>query len=136
MQKQINITLPSFQRGFHLITHIIETAIPSLPETGLLNIFLQHTSAGLCINENADSSVRVDFETIFNKLIPENDPDYTHIFEGDDDMPAHLKSALTGVSLNIPIQNHQLALGIWQGIYLCEFRNNGGRRNIICTILN
>ena len=136
MQKQINITLPAFQRGFHLITHIIEAAIPSLPETGLLNIFLQHTSAGLCINENADSSVRIDFETIFNKLIPENDPDYTHIFEGDDDMPAHLKSALTGVSLNIPIQNHQLALGIWQGIYLCEFRNNGGRRNIICTILN
>jgi len=73
---------------------------------------------------------------VFNKLIPENAPDYTHVFEGDDDMPAHLKSALTGVSLNIPIQNHQLALGIWQGIYLCEFRNNGGRRNIICTILN
>ena len=107
-----------------------------LPKTGLLNIFLQHTSAGLTINENADPSVRADFKTFFNKLVPENDPDYSHIFEGEDDMPAHLKSALTGVSLNIPIQNHRLALGIWQGIYLCEFRNHGGRRNIICTIIN
>jgi len=136
MQKQFNIQLPVFQRGFHLITTQIESVLKDLPKTGLLNIFLQHTSAGLAINENADPSVRVDFETLFNKLIPENDPDYTHIFEGDDDMPAHLKSAFTGVSLNIPIQNHRLALGIWQGIYLCEFRNNGGRRNIICTIIN
>jgi secondary thiamine-phosphate synthase enzyme len=106
-----------------------------LPERGLLNLFLLHTSAGLCINENADPSVRMDFETIFNKLIPENDPDYTHIFEGADDMPAHIKSTLTGVSLNIPIRNGRLALGTWQGIYLCEFRNYGGRRKLLCSIL-
>ena len=134
MIHQMNITLPAMSRGFHIITNQIEKALGDLPETGMLNIFIKHTSAGLCINENADPSVRVDFETVFNKLIPENDPDYTHIFEGDDDMPAHIKTALTTVSLNIPIQNHGLAMGIWQGIYLCEFRNMGGSRSIICTI--
>ncbi len=135
MVKQIEIQLKSRPRGFHLVSNEIEQALGDLPDAGLLNIFLKHTSAGLCINENADPSVRVDFETIFNKLIPENDADYTHIFEGPDDMPAHIKSTLTGVSLNIPIRNGQLALGTWQGIYLCEFRNYGGSRKILCTII-
>lgn len=134
MVTQIDIHLPPMSRGFHLITQQIETSLGKLPEIGILNIFLKHSSAGLTINENADPSVRVDFETVFNKLVPENDLDYTHIFEGADDMPAHVKSSLTSVSLNIPIQNHRLALGVWQGIYFCEFRNNGGIRKIICTI--
>lgn len=131
---QVNLTLAALPRGFHIITNQIEKALGPLPEKGMLNIFLQHSSAGLTINENADPSVLVDFETTFNKLIPEGDRDYTHIFEGQDDMPAHIKSALVSVSLNIPIQNHRLSLGVWQGIYLCEFRNNGGKRKIICTI--
>jgi len=134
MIHQINITLPAMSRGYHIITNQIEKALGELPETGMINVFLQHTSAGLSINENADPSVLVDFETVLNKLVPEGDNDYTHIFEGMDDMPAHIKSSLLSVSLNIPIQNHQLALGIWQGIYLCEFRNNGGNRKIVCTI--
>ena len=134
MITQTEIQLPAMSRGFHLITPLIENALVDLPEKGILNIFLKHSSAGLSINENADPSVRVDFETIFNKLIPENDPDYTHTFEGADDMPAHIKSSLTSVSLNIPIQNHRLALGVWQGIYFCEFRNHGGNRNILCTV--
>jgi len=136
MVTQKEIHLKAYPRGFHLISRTIEEALGPLPENGLLNLFLLHTSAGLCINENADPSVRVDFETIFNKLIPENDPDYTHIFEGADDMPAHIKSALTGVSLSIPIRNGKLALGTWQGIYLCEFRNYGGRRKLLCSILS
>ena len=134
MISQKEIKLSSMPRGFHLITRKIEDALGELPKEGMLNLFLKHTSAGLTINENADPSVRIDFETILNKLIPENDSDYTHIFEGDDDMPAHIKSSLTSVSLNIPIQNHRLALGTWQGIYFCEFRNHGGIRRILCTI--
>ncbi|NOR87999.1 MAG: YjbQ family protein [Bacteroidales bacterium] len=133
MITQKEIKLKARGRGFHLITSEIETQI-NLPEKGLLNLFLKHSSAGLTINENADPSVRVDFETIFNKLIPENDPDYIHTIEGADDMPAHIKSSLTGVSLTIPIENKKLALGIWQGIYLCEFRNYGGGRHLIATI--
>jgi len=133
MIKQKNIQLKSRNRGFHLITQEIVSQI-DLPEKGLLNLFIQHTSAGISINENADPSVLTDFEIIFNKLIPENDPDYTHIAEGADDMPAHIKSSLTGVSLSIPIINYQLALGIWQGIYLCEFRNYGGPRSLLATI--
>ncbi len=134
MISQREIKLSSMPRGFHLITRQIEDALGELPKEGILNLFLKHTSAGLTINENADPSVRVDFETILNKLVPENDSDYTHIFEGDDDMPAHIKSSLMSVSLNIPIQNHRLALGTWQGIYFCEFRNYGGNRKILCTI--
>jgi len=133
MIQQKEIRIKSRVRGFHLITHEIESQL-QLPEKGLLNLFLQHTSAGLTINENADPSVRVDFETIFNKLIPENDRDYTHTMEGADDMPAHIKSSMVGVSLNIPIVNHRLGLGIWQGIYLCEFRNYGGSRKILASI--
>lgn len=133
MIQQIEIELRPHGRGYHLISLDIEKEI-RLPEKGMLNLFLKHTSAGLTINENADPSVRVDFETVFNKLVPEDDADYVHVFEGADDMPAHIKSSLVGVSLNIPVQNHRLALGIWQGIYLCEFREHGGPRKILATI--
>jgi secondary thiamine-phosphate synthase enzyme len=133
MIQQKQIVLKARSRGFHLISDEIENEL-ELPENGLLNLFLMHSSAGLTINENADPSVRVDFETVFNKLIPEGDQDYIHTMEGLDDMPAHIKSSLTGVSLTIPIMKHQLAMGIWQGIYLCEFRNYGGRRKLIATV--
>lgn len=136
MVEQLEITLPTFRRGYHLITDLIERQLPPLPEKGLLNILLQHTSAGISLNENADPSVRVDFETFMNKLVPENHPGFVHVFEGSDDMPGHLKSSLIGASLTIPITNHQLNLGTWQGIYLCEFRNSGGRRRLVLTILS
>lgn len=100
----------------------------------MLNVFIQHTSAGLTVNENYDPSVRMDFETIFNNLVPENLPSYTHNAEGPDDMPSHVKSTLAGSSVTIPVTNHKLNLGIWQGIYLCEFRNSPHRRKIIVTI--
>jgi len=132
MINQKQIRLQARRRGFHLITREVLSQI-ALPESGLLNLFIQHTSAGISINENADPTVLTDFETIFNKLVPENDPDYRHTTEGSDDMPAHIKSSITGVSITIPIQNHQLALGMWQGIYLCEFRNNGGQRRLLAT---
>lgn len=133
MIEQFNIKLPPFSRGFHLITRHIESNI-KLPEKGLVNFFIQHTSAGLTINENADPSVRTDFETIMNKLVKENDPSYTHTMEGLDDMPAHVKTSLMGNSLTIPVTNGRMNLGTWQGIYLCEFRNHGGSRKIIVTI--
>lgn len=136
MIQQLEITLPSFRRGYHLITDLIRQQLPQLPENGLVNILIQHTSAAISLNENADPSVRVDFETFMNKLIPENDRSYTHVLEGSDDMPAHLKSSLIGASLNIPISNHRLNLGTWQGIYLCEFRNSGGRRKLVITIMS
>ena len=136
MVKQLEITLPAFKRGYHLITDLIVRELPQLPETGLVNMLIQHTSAGISLNENADPSVRRDFESFMNKLIPENDPAFTHLLEGSDDMPAHLKSSLIGASLSIPITNHRLNLGTWQGIYLCEFRNYGGRRRLIVTILS
>jgi secondary thiamine-phosphate synthase enzyme len=136
MVEQIEITLPPFRKGYHLITELIERKLPDLPEKGLLNILIQHTSAAISLNENADPSVRVDFETFMNKLVPENDPGLVHVFEGSDDMPAHLKSSLIGASLTIPIMNHELNLGTWQGIYLCEFRNMGGRRRLVITILS
>jgi len=134
MMRQINIKLESYPRGFHLITDEVLRFLPNLPKVGMLNLFLRHTSAGLTINENADSTVRDDFESSFNHLVPEKMSYYTHIFEGDDDMPAHIKSSLVGVSLNIPISDSKLNLGTWQGIYLCEFRNSGGHRNMIATI--
>jgi len=135
MVEQLEITLPSFKRGYHLITDLIERQLPSLPEKGLVNILIQHTSAGISLNENADPSVRYDFEKFMNKLMPENDSMYSHTDEGSDDMPAHLKSSLIGASLTIPISNHRLNLGTWQGIYLCEFRNFGGRRRLVITIM-
>lgn len=133
MIQQKQLRLPEFRRGFHLITNFIESQI-NFPETGLLHLFLQHTSAGLTINENADPSVRVDFETIMNNMAPENLPEYTHTLEGSDDMPSHVKSSLIGQSLTIPITNGELNLGTWQGIYFCEFRNFGGHRNLIATV--
>ena len=136
MTDQIEITLPPFKRGYHLITDLIERQLPKLPEIGLAHLLLQHTSAGISLNENADPSVRYDFETFVNKLVPENNPSFVHVLEGSDDMPAHLKSSLIGASLTIPITNHRLNLGTWQGIYLCEFRNFGGRRKLVVTILS
>jgi len=136
MIEQFEITLPAYKRGYHLITDLIERQLPKLPEKGLLNILIQHTSAGISLNENADPSVRYDFETFMNKLVPENDPSFIHILEGSDDIPAHLKSSLIGASLTLPITNHRLNLGTWQGIYLCEFRNNGGKRKLSITILS
>jgi secondary thiamine-phosphate synthase enzyme len=136
MVEQLEVTLPAYHRGYHLITDFIERQLPRLPEKGLLHILLQHTSAGISLNENADPSVRIDFETFMNMLIPENHPGFVHVLEGADDMPAHLKSSLIGASLSIPITNHRLNLGTWQGIYLCEFRNYGGRRRLVLTILS
>ena len=136
MITQTEIRLSGYARGFHLITHLIEQKLPDLPESGLVHLLLKHTSAGLTLNENADPSVRVDFESFINKLIPENHPVYTHIYEGSDDIPAHIKSSLFGAELTIPITNHRLNLGTWQGIYLCEFRNHGGSRSIVATIVS
>ena len=135
MIKQIEIELPEYPKGFHLITSIIKSRLnKGLPEKGLINILIKHTSAGLTINENADPSVRNDFESFMNKLVPENEIFYTHLFEGSDDMPAHIKSSIFGASLTIPITNYSLNLGTWQGIYLCEFRNHGGPRKLVVTI--
>lgn len=136
MVEQLEISLPPYRRGYHLITDQIVRQLPKLPEKGLLNILIQHTSAGISLNENADPSVRVDFETFMNNLVPENFPGFVHTLEGADDMPAHLKSSLIGASLTIPITDHELNLGTWQGIYLCEFRNAGGRRRLVITILS
>lgn len=129
------IKLRARSRGFHLITSEIVQAFPQIAEiqTGMCQVFIQHTSASLTINENADPTVRLDFETYFNKTVPENDPAYLHTDEGPDDMPAHIKAAMLGFSVMIPIQNGRLALGTWQGIYLCEHRNYGGPRNVVVT---
>ena len=134
MIKQIEFSLPSYPRGFHLVTREVLSHLPKLPQSGILHLFIQHTSAGLCINENADPSVRVDFESIFNQLVPENEPYYTHTYEGPDDMPAHIKATLTGSSITIPITNGRLNLGTWQGIYLGEFRNRASGRKLVATI--
>jgi len=132
-QQQISLT--QRKRGFHIITSEVVSALPQISEfkTGILQVFIQHTSASLTINENADPTVRKDFEMYFNKAVPENDPDYLHDDEGSDDMPAHLKAAMLGSSVTIPIRNGRLALGTWQGIYLCEHRNYGGSRSLIIT---
>jgi len=123
------------RRGFHLITTDVNNALPELREikTGICQVFILHTSASLTINENADPTVRKDFEMYFNKAVPENDPDYQHDDEGSDDMPAHLKASLMGASVIVPIKNGKLCLGMWQGIYLCEHRNYGGPRNLMIT---
>ncbi len=134
MIEQKEITLPQFKRGYHLITSLIEKNLPPLPEKGLLHIMVKHTSAGITINENADPSVRTDFESFINKMIPENDPVYIHTYEGSDDMPAHLKSSVIGAEITIPVTSHRLNLGIWQGIYFCEFRNYGGARKLVLTL--
>ena len=132
---QKEIRLSGFSRGFHLITGLILDNLEKLPDNGLLNILVKHTTAALALNENADPSVRVDFRSFIDKLIPDNNLIYTHTLEGPDDMSSHLKSAIFGQSLTIPITNQRLNLGIWQGIYFCEFRNSGGSRNLILTII-
>jgi len=136
MWKQKQIVLPAFSRGFHLITDIIINEIPEIRDisVGLLHVFIQHTSASLTINEDADPTVRSDFEAHFNSATPENAPHYRHTMEGSDDMPAHLKASILGSSLNIPITEGRLNLGTWQGIYLCEHRNRGGQRKLLLTI--
>lgn len=134
MIQQLEIILPAYSRGYHLIDSELMRQLPDLPETGLLHLFIKHTSAALTINENADPSVRDDFESTMNHMVPENEPYYTHIFEGDDDMPAHVKSSLMGPELTIPISHNRLNMGTWQGVYLCEFRNQGGRRRVVVTI--
>ncbi len=131
---QKTFLLPVFPRGFHLITEYVKKELTDMPEKGILNLLIQHTSAAITLNENADPSVRIDFDNFINNLVPENTQYFTHVFEGSDDMPAHIKSSIIGHSLSIPISNYKLNLGTWQGIYLCEFRNNGGRRKIIATI--
>jgi len=133
---QKTITLSPKSRGFHIITHDVLENIPELKDlkTGILQLFIKHTSASLTINENADPTVRTDFESHFNMLAPENQSYYQHTFEGSDDMPAHLKASLLGSSISIPITDGRLNLGTWQGIYLCEHRNRGSERKLIITI--
>ena len=135
IQRQIN--LQPRKRGFHLITFEIEKAVPQLHQiqTGFCQVFIQHTSASLTINENASLTVRKDFETYFNKAVPENDPDYLHNDEGPDDMPAHLKASMLGCSVLIPVHKGRFAFGTWQGIYLCEHRDRAGSRSLIITIM-
>lgn len=130
------VQLKEVKRGFHLITSAIQQTLPQVRElkAGMCQVFIQHTSASLTINENADPTVRKDFEMFFNKTVPENDPEYLHDDEGSDDMPAHLKAALLGSSVMIPVRNGRLALGTWQGIYLCEHRDNGGPRTLVLTV--
>jgi secondary thiamine-phosphate synthase enzyme len=133
MTYQTEITLKPFSRGFHLITDDIIGALPNL--TGIVHVFIKHTSASLTINENADPSVRVDFETHFNKMVSESDDHYTHTLEGKDDMTSHIKSSILGSSVSFPIKNGIPQLGIWQGVYLCEHRNQAGGRTIFITCI-
>jgi len=134
IQKEFQLKARS--RGFHLVTEDIVRQVPDLSSlrVGIMNVFLKHTSASLTINENADPSVRVDFESYFNRLVPEDEPYYTHTYEGSDDLPAHFKSSLLGCALTLPITNGSLNLGTWQGIYLCEHRNHGVPRTIVVTV--
>ena len=136
MVEHYAITLPAHPRGFHLITDQVVNALPRLPDTGYLKLYIQHTSAGLTINENADPDVRTDFESIYNKLVPENMPFLKHTIEGPDDMPAHVKASMVGFHIQVPIMNGRLALGTWQGIYLCEFRNSATQRRLVATIIS
>lgn len=135
--RQNVITLAARPRGFHLVTSEIEQAVPEISSimTGLAHIMILHTSAGLTLNENSDRDVRTDFRTIFDALVPENDPSYVHTLEGSDDMPAHAKSAIVGASVTLPVRDGTFLLGTWQGIYLCEFRNRGGNRRLAVTTI-
>ncbi len=136
--QQTTLTLPAYARGIHIITPVIEEAlnklIPQSSKAGLVHLFLQHTSASLAINENADPDVRLDIEDWLNKIAPANQLQYRHTLEGADDLPAHFKSVMLGVSLTIPLINGALGLGTWQGIYLCEHRDYGGQRRIVITV--
>lgn len=135
---QTTLTLPAHARGIHIITPMLEQAIDSLiPDAscaGLVNLFLQHTSASLAINENANPDVRLDTEDWLHKIAPADQPEYRHTLEGSDDLPAHFKSMMLGVSLTVPLINGRLGLGMWQGVYLCEHRNDGGQRRLIITV--
>ena len=135
MWTQKTIRLPAVPRGFHLITRQIQTALPEIGDlqVGLLQVFIKHTSASLTINENADPDVRIDFETAMNHTVPENLP-YVHTLEGPDDMPAHVKASMMGVSVMVPVGDGRLQLGTWQGIYLCEHRDHGGSRQVVLTL--
>lgn len=135
MTKQYDIQLNPYPRGFHLITDQVIQGVNEWPESGLLHLMIMHTSAGICINENADPTVREDFATFFDRLVPEDLPYFKHTMEGPDDMPAHIKSAFTGHELSVPIRNGRLHLGTWQGIYLCEFRDRASARKISATLL-
>ncbi|MDM8527349.1 secondary thiamine-phosphate synthase enzyme YjbQ [Anaerolineales bacterium HSG24] len=136
MWYQTTFRLPPFRRGFHLITNVVEQNCAELSrfKIGLAHVFIQHTSASLSLNENADPTVRTDFESHFNKMVPENAPYYRHIYEGSDDMPAHIKASLLGSSVSMPITDGRLNLGTWQGIYLCEHRNRASGRIITVTL--
>ena len=133
-QRQFN--LPPYQRGFHIITSLILERLPEIQEidVGMLQVFIKHTSASLTINENADPTVREDFESYINRFVPENEPYYKHNYEGSDDMPAHIKASLMGASVQVPVSNGKLNMGIWQGIYLCEHRNYASGRNIVLSL--
>ncbi|WP_036196362.1 secondary thiamine-phosphate synthase enzyme YjbQ [Maribacter antarcticus] len=133
---QKTFRLPTFSRGFHLITDLIVTECPEISkiEIGICQVFIKHTSASLTINENADSTVRADFESHMNRMVPENAPHYTHTYEGPDDMPAHIKASLLGASVQIPITHGRLNLGVWQGVYMCEHRDHALGRDLVLTI--
>lgn len=133
---QRQFSLPPYQRGFHIITSLILERLPEIQEidVGMLQVFIKHTSASLTINENADPTVREDFESYINRFVPENEPYYKHNYEGPDDMPAHIKASLMGASVQVPVSNGKLNMGIWQGIYLCEHRNYASGRNIVLTL--
>lgn len=136
MWVQHDLRLRPLPRGFHLITREVLAAVPELPRVraGLLHVFLQHTSASLALNENASSDVRRDFERFFNRLVPDGWPEFEHTLEGKDDMPAHIKASLLGPALTLPVRKGQLALGTWQGVYLCEHRDDGGARRLVLTL--
>ena len=133
MMRQYELTLKARKRGYHLVTSEILNEI-EMPDTGIVHVFIKHTSAALCLNENADPDVRLDFETMLNRIVPENQQGIVHAIEGPDDMPAHIKSSLIGASISFPVSNRKPNLGTWQGIYLCEFRNHGGPRKIVITV--
>jgi len=134
MIKHFNISLKPRARGFHLITDEVLDQIGPLPENGLMNVFIKHTSASIMINENADPTVRMDLEESFNRLVKEDEPWYKHTIEGSDDMPAHIKGAMIGFSTLIPIENGKPSFGTWQGLYLCEFRNAAHSRSLVVSI--
>lgn len=136
MVEQIEFTLRPYPRGIHLVTGEVMRQLPPLPEKGLLNLLIKHTSAALALNENADPDVRHDLNMIFDRLVPENAPFYLHTDEGPDDMPSHAKSVIVGSTLTLPITDGHINLGTWQGIYLCEFRDYGGPRRVVATILS
>ncbi len=136
MLQHYTFQLPPYPRGYHIITDSVLGQVKKLPDQGLFQLYICHTSAALSINEDADPSVRIDFESFINHIVPEQMDFLTHTAEGPDDMPAHIKASFFGSSINIPILNGRLALGMWQGIYLCEFRNNASGRKLIATIIS